>query len=323
MALLVSQGHAQPVTTLQPDSLSFAPREIFTKSGVRLRAAAFPPASGASPRGVCVLLNGQTEFIEKYFEVVGELATRGFAVATMDWRGQGGSARALANPLKAHIESFNEYDEDLAALMEQVVAPLNSKATFALAHSMGAHNLLRMLHERPNAFKCAVLIAPMIAVSTRGNPAWLARMVAAAMNIRGASSDWVWGMAARDPLRMTFADQLVTSDPVRFQRAQDFLADHPDIRLAGPTWGWLEAAYRSMHAITAPGYAEAITTPTLVFGAGRDQICLTPATRAFSARLPHGEYVEFADAEHEILMENDSIRGRFWSDFDAFVGKYV
>ena len=48
------------------------------------------------PAGTCVLLNGQTEFIEKYFEVIDELRGRGFAVATMDWRGQGGSGRMTA-----------------------------------------------------------------------------------------------------------------------------------------------------------------------------------------------------------------------------------
>ena len=71
-----------------------------------------------------MLLNGQTEFIEKYFEVIDDLRARGFSVVTMDWRGQGGSDRLLANPLKAHIADFAQYDEDLAILMREVVAPM-------------------------------------------------------------------------------------------------------------------------------------------------------------------------------------------------------
>ena len=50
-----------------------------------------------------------------------------------------------------------------------------------------------------------------------------------------------------------------------------FLAEHPEIRLAGPTWRWLEAAYRSMAQMEQPGFAEAIVTPCLIFGAGRDR----------------------------------------------------
>ena len=75
--------------------------------------------------------------------------------------------------------------------------------------------------------------------------------------------------------------------------------------------------------VTARGYAEAITTPTLVFGAGRDRIVDTEATRAFAARLPNGRYEEIAEAEHEILMENDAIRARFWDAFDTFVADYA
>ena len=61
----------------------------------------------------------------------------------------------------------------------------------------------------------------------------------------------------------------------------------------------------------------------MIIGAGRDRIVDTTAAREFASRLPHGSYLEFEDAEHEILMENDSIRARFWTAFDAFVEKYV
>jgi lysophospholipase len=70
--------------------------------------------------------------------------------------------------------------------------------------------------------------------------------------------------------------------------------------------------------VRSPGYAEAITTPVLICGAGKDRICLTEAARAYAKRLPRGTYVEFEDSEHEILMENDSIRARFWQGFDDF-----
>src|SRR5258708_23479864 len=105
--------------------------------GATLRAARFDPAPDVPTRGTCVLLNGQTEFIEKYFEVIDELRSRGFAVATMDWRGQGGSERALTDDgRKGYVQDFAEYDDDLAAFMAQVVAPMGGKP-IALAHSMG------------------------------------------------------------------------------------------------------------------------------------------------------------------------------------------
>jgi lysophospholipase len=118
---------------------------------------------------------------------------------------------------------------------------------------------------------------------------------------------------------LPFEDNRVTSDRVRYARVQTVLRHHPELRLCGPTFGWLEAAFRSMDRMREPGYAEAISTPLLIFGAGRDQIVDTEAIRAFVKRLPNARYVELADAEHEILMENDVIRARFWKAFDVFV----
>jgi lysophospholipase len=130
-------------------------------------------------------------------------------------------------------------------------------------------------------------------------------------------------MAERDPLLATFDTQLCTSDRARFARTQDILETNPSLRLAGPTWGWLQAAYRSMTRVMAPGFAETIQTPVLICGAGRDRIVRVEAERAFARRLPHGTYLELADSEHEILMESDSIRARFWSAFDEFVARIV
>jgi lysophospholipase len=299
------------------------PRFVYGRDGKSLRIATLlAPPDPVHSRGVCVLLHGQTEFIEKYLEVIGELWSRGFTVATMDWRGQGGSVRTLPNPLKAHIGDFAQYDSDLQIFMDKVVHNLTDRPPIALAHSMGAHIVLRAMHDHPGQFRAAVLTAPMLRTLTRGYNPRLARLLCRAENLAGRATDWVIGMKKRDPLKMTFADQLVTSDRQRFARTQTLLHEHPNLRLAGPTWGWLEAAYRSMDIVMLPGYAEAISTPTLVFGAGRDRIVDTEAIRGFTARMPNGRYVEIADAEHEILMENDAIRTQFWEGFDRFVAGF-
>jgi len=297
-------------------------RFIVSRGGKRIRTAIWdPPVRAGGPRGVCVLLSGQTEFLEKYQEVAGELSARGFTVASFDWRGQGGSDRLVSDPLKAHVADFSDYDADLAVFMDEVVKPLGGKPPLALAHSMGGHILMRALHDRPGLFTAAVATAPMMKPLTRGYPPSLARALCAFENFTGRHEAWVWGMAARDPLKLTFEDNLVTSDRARHARNTAYLVADKDIRLAGPTWGWLEAAYRSMSRVMTKGYPEAIETPVLIVGAGRDRIVDTSAEREFATRLPHGTCLEIENAEHEILMETDAIRARFWTAFDEFVGK--
>ena len=66
---------------------------------------------------------------------------------------------------------------------------------------MGAQaTLLRYLARGSlTAFSKAVLTAPMIAISFRGNFAWLVRLVTALQNRLRRGGAWVWGMEARDP----------------------------------------------------------------------------------------------------------------------------
>jgi lysophospholipase len=290
--------------------------------GATLRAARFAAAPDVPAAGVCVLLNGQTEFIEKYFEVIDELRGRGYAVATMDWRGQGGSTRMTEDSRKSFVGDFSEYDQDLDTLINWIVTPMLApgEKPMALAHSMGAHILLRLLARRPSSFSASVLCAPMIAISFRGQKELLVRSVTQYQLWRGRRADWVWGMEGRDPHKVTFATQLVTSDPQRFERTQMLLREKPDLRLAGATWGWLAAALRSMDWLR--GQASAITTPLLIVGAGKDRICVTPEAEKFARRAPHADYVEIAEAGHEILMERNAIRAKFWLAFDAFMKKH-
>src|SRR6185503_7606312 len=77
-------------------------RPIDTPDKIPLRACVWTPDAGVTRRGVCMLLNGLTEFIEKYQEVADELNARGFVVASLDWRGQGASERTAQGNRKIH-----------------------------------------------------------------------------------------------------------------------------------------------------------------------------------------------------------------------------
>src|SRR5262249_6793367 len=141
-----------------PSATLFDPMPI-KAVGASLRAARFPAAPDVAARGVCVLLNGQTEFIEKYFEGIHELPARGFSVATMDWRGQGASTRMTEDSRKSFVGDFSEYDNDLDTLLNWIVSPMlaEGEKPVALAHSMGAHILLRHLVHKPASFAACVL----------------------------------------------------------------------------------------------------------------------------------------------------------------------
>ena len=121
---------------------------VASSDGLKLRYAHWRP-TGRRTLGTICLFQGRSECIEKYFETVSDLRRRGFAVATLDWRGQGGSDRRLRNRRKGHLDSFVEYDRDLDAFMEQVVLPDCPPPHYALAHSTGGLVCLRAARSRP------------------------------------------------------------------------------------------------------------------------------------------------------------------------------
>ena len=140
--------------------------------------------------------------------------------------------------------------------MNWIVTPMlgPGEKPVALAHSMGAHNLLRALARRPDSFAAAVLSAPMIAISFRGQRELLVRAVTALPAVaRQARATGCGAWKRAIPTGSVSPPSWSPRIPQRFERTQMLLREQPDLRLAGATWGWLAAALRSMDWLTRPG----------------------------------------------------------------------
>jgi lysophospholipase len=295
--------------------------ELQSYDGTKLRFARWEATRGPR-RGTVCLFGGRGEFIEKYFEVIADLRRRGFAVATMDWRGQGGSARLLANPSKGHIRDFGAYDKDLFRFMKEIVLPDCPPPFTALAHSMGAHILLRHARQPGSWFERMVLSAPMLAFADAkvGHSQRVARIYAETACLVGFGTAYVKNGSADAEEQTAFADNALTSDRERWSRNKAVLDRAPQLALGSPTIAWLRAAYRSMSLLSNPHYAASVQVPMLLFAAGNDKIVSTRAIEEFGVRLKIGTQILLAGARHEILQESDSIRLRFWAAFDAYLG---
>ncbi len=289
--------------------------------GTGLRFARWEATRGPRRGTVCVC-PGRGEFIEKYFEVVAELRRRGFAVAIMDWRGQGGSDRPLENPRKGYVSSFAQYDRDLRYFMTEIVLPDCPPPYIGLAHSMGAAILLRNAILPGSWFSRMVLTAPMIAFADdkMPYPQSLVRSYIEAACLVGFSRAYIPGGADEMASHKRFDGNDLTSDRERWQRAAGVLEAAPDLALGSPTMGWLRAAFRAMAELQDPDYPTRVQVPMLVFAAGADRIIDTRAVEDFAVRLKLGALVRLPGSRHEILQENDNVRMRFWAAFDTYLG---
>lgn len=272
-------------------------------------------------RGTVVIVPGRSEFIEKFFEVVADLRRRGYAVAIMDLRGQGGSLRALADPTKGHIGSFRDYDRDLERFMRDIVLPDCPQPYIALGHSLGGHILLRLATAKQSPFQRMVLTGPMIRIheAQLGVPQRVARLYSEVVALFGGAGLFAPGGGPPPTEPPEFEGNLLTSDRERFLRANAVLAAAPELAIGSPTVGWLRAALRSMAMLQTPDYPASVRVPLLLVAAGDDRIVSTPVIEEFALRLKLGTHVLIGSSRHEILQETDDIRGRFWAAFDAYL----
>src|SRR6202049_1295692 len=211
-----------------------------TPDGVALRFARWAPPRGR--KGTLLVLPGRTEFIEKYFEVVGEARARGFAVAMIDLRGQGLSEGGLLEPRKGHVGSFAEYDVDLETFVREIVLPDCPPPLFALGHSMGAAVLIRSAQKGRRWFDRIVLCAPMIALAGRAG-ARFAAVSARTLRLLGLRRSYVPGGGSTPLASQPCAGSVLSSDPGRPARTAAIVDAEPMLGLGSPTVAWVDAAY--------------------------------------------------------------------------------
>lgn len=289
---------------------------LTTRDGVSIRYARWRPPPGR--KGTVCLFQGRAEFIEKYFETVRDLRTRGFAVATFDWRGQGRSERLLDDPRKGHVGDFSEYELDVDIFMREVVLPDCPPPIFAIGHSMAGTVLLRIARGGSRWFDRIVLSAPMIALAGMRGSA-LTKATALTMRFMGLGGNYVPGGTAAVQSAGSFLGNPATSDPVRHARTKAVLEAAPDLGIGSPTVSWLNAAYRAMAGVREPAFAGKVRQPLVLVAAGRDEIVSTAAIEDIAVRLRAGSHLIVAGSRHELMQEQDRYRGQFWAAFDAFV----
>jgi lysophospholipase len=305
-------------TPKNPIPLGASTGYIDVRKGLRLRFASWQPVL-RERRGTVCIFPGRAEFIEKYFEVVGELRRRGFAVAVLDWRGQGGSSRLTRSPLKGHVNDFAEYEEDLSHFMKAVVLPDCPAPYFALAHSMSAMVLFSAATKRGCWFSRMVMTAPMVRIAGLPMPEQFCRQLADGLTMFGFGKRPVPGDTARFRQDQEFEGNTLTSDRERFMRSLSVLEAAPELAIEAPTVGWLKAALEAVQRVGSEKFAPRIRVPVLMLAAGDDQIVDSKAVEGLAARLRAGSQIVLRGARHEILQERDSIREQFWAAFDAFV----
>lgn len=285
--------------------------------GVRLRMAFFAPADQPA-KGTVFVVQGRAEFIEKFGEVFTRLLARGFAIATLDLRGQGGSGRQLRDPRKGHVEDFDDYLLDFDALIGEADRRKMPRPYGLLAHSTGGAIALLALARGHAPFERAILTSPLVAIA--GLPTKTgARLLARVLSSIGLSGFYVPTGGARSIFEKPFEGNPLTRDPTRYGWSTQWVTAEPALAVGDPTIGWVDAAFDALARFEDDDFGQANRTPLLILTASADTVVDAQAAAALAGRMRGASTLSLTGARHEILMETDAIQAEFWAAFDAFM----
>ena len=314
-----------------------------------IRYAHWAPPPG-NKKGVVVHFNGRTEFIEKNIYTYKDLLDRGYEVWALDWRGQGFSQRQLKEKQKHSIDTFDTYVKDAAYFIDNVTNTKTIKGKkVLLAHSMGGQIALRYLLKYPDTFDYAVLSSPLLGLPgfawyiEAGN--WLKRKTFFADScVMSKPSTWSDNFEDGNPCSHV-NKEIEEDDLDKDQETENYSHDlnkvaeidcliassfdangqeNPDLRVACPTTRWLYEANKSTKTVMEN--AKELGTPVLIVRAKEDKAVNPDAQDEFCNKTDKCELKSIPEngepeTGHELLVETEEIREKFFEYFDEFVSK--
>jgi len=274
--------------------------------------------------GVVLLIQGRGGFLEKYYPTVIQLLQRRLSVISFEWRGQGLSRHLVAGSDAGHVDDFGDYVDDLDLVVSQLFNSDDSSSIpgprFLLAHSMGAHVLLRWLaehHPDGAGFQQAWLTATLMGPNTSPYPTWVARFLSWLFCRGGQQQRYVFGGGPFDAVQFesdALSDLNSNSEQIDYELR--CLQDNPSLQLGSATFGWLRQLFRSIDQLQQPGLLEKIQLPVTQFMAGDEQVVDNRAVEQLQQRLQRGALLQIPKSKHDILLESPSINEPLWAEID-------
>jgi alpha-beta hydrolase superfamily lysophospholipase len=232
-------------------------------------------------RGEILIAHGFGEHSGRYGALTDHLVHNNYSVTAYDHRGHG-----LSDGLPGHVESFGEYDEDLAKLIRSVRSRSQTKSLFLIGHSMGGLIALRYAARKGETLTGAIISAPLIevAVPVPAHKLMIAR-VGARMNPRWRLDNEI------NPANLS-------RDP---EVGRAYAADPLVNRKVSPKW--FAEATRAMQE--AAEWAPRITMPVLVMHGTDDKLASVAATQRMFERIESAdkELVIYPGFYHELFNE--------------------
>ena len=249
-----------------------------------------------APIGDVVILPNYGESAEWWFETARDLNGERYTVWVLDGDGQGGSGRYTSQRDLGHTPDFQRDVDGLRALIRLVIRPAADRPVIVIASGTAALTALAAAEQGAPLGRIVLSSPGEPSVASAGLPVAAAKIGLTTLRASGGAA---WsreaGRKARTP---------------REKAALGWALANPDLRMGGPSTGWLEAR-RDMRAVAmTPAALASVAAPVTVIAPTADG----PVTcahiprcmiRPLPARLPYH-------------IEEDAVRAAW---FGALIGE--
>ena len=271
-----------------------------------------------SPKGCIVMLHGYCGFWGKFHEMAEYYWFAGYEVFFIEHRGHGYSGRQIDEADIVHVNSYNDYTQDIHQFMTEVVKPhIGNLPCIMFAHSMGGAIGALYLEQHPGVFDAAILSSPMFGIKTDGTPKFLISLMLAKIKLlRQEKLPFPGGKrwngiptyeksSAMSEARYTY---------IFNQRLED---SHYHTNMMSNGWGY--ASFRTTPKILKD--AGKIDIPVLLLTSGNDALVDSKSHYKFAYSTPNTEFVIYEGAKHELYNGTDEILEDYYRRIFGFLGK--
>jgi len=132
-------------------------------------------------------------------------------------------------------------------------------------------------------------------------------------------TDYLIGSKPNMGKEISFEENDLTTDPIRYERNVSLVRMQPNIRLWGVTNAFAKAVNKRLKIIRKKNWVEKINLKILIINNKNDRVVESKKIKKINQRLNNSEIIEFVDTEHEIFMEKDEYRDILWKKLDNFL----
>jgi lysophospholipase len=242
-----------------------------------IRIAERPPqrygvsAPTTAPIGDIVILPSYGESAEWWFETARDLNREGYTVWILDSEGQGGSGRYTLQRDLGHTPDFGHDVDGLQTLIQRVVRPSPDRPVVLIASGTAALTALSATEQGVVAERMILSAPSELSVGSSGFPATAASIGLTTLRASGGLP-WKREAPARTPREKT---------------AFGWAIANPDLRMGGPSTGWLKARQALQAAAKKPEALSRIAMPvTIITSQGSGALSCDHIARCMVRPLP-------------------------------------